>query len=376
MELMKPKFVVLDTSTLARVSQDFVHKTDGAKRKARKFIDELAEKSVHVTLTFTHVCEFLRHQNDAVVKSRLDFLRQLPLLAWLRPYSRDWMPGTAIDLFRYELHQFWHHSKRSWRDIVDAVRDNVFEAATGAEMFVKLPVWDLTRQIAIHGQVSEMEVSALSRSDPTNIKHLTLRQISRMPRRSLFEASRSLPRFAYTLQQQMDRHGDPRLQNAHVAAIGFTQELTQDIRKIAELGGDPVDGILKHFNVPTEMTHPDMTIGELSDIGAFIPHVKKLGRSLEPRAYLKTMDVPIGSLPSYVLTKEIEHLQQTADRVKGSDFGDRLIVPLVLYADAVEVDKRTYDYLSRIVRADRGFVGLVKRFIRSPDYSSIPAQIE
>jgi hypothetical protein len=86
MELIRPKFLALDTSTLAKLCYDYVSQSEGSKKKAQQFINELTLRGVHITVTSSHIWEFLRHENQAVAEGRIQFLGELLLLAWIRPY--------------------------------------------------------------------------------------------------------------------------------------------------------------------------------------------------------------------------------------------------------------------------------------------------
>ncbi|HLQ45231.1 MAG TPA: hypothetical protein VK137_10915, partial [Planctomycetaceae bacterium] len=59
-------------------------------------------------------------------------------------------------------------------------------------------------------------------------------------------------------------------------------------------------------------------------------------------------------------------------RVSGSDLGDGQLAVLVLYADAVQVDKRTSHYLEQIKRRNPDLGDLMCPFFKESDYSKIP----
>jgi hypothetical protein len=46
-----------------------------------------------------------------------------------------------------------------------------------------------------------------------------------------------------------------------------------------------------------------------------------------------------------------------------------------MYADYVEVDKRTFEYLSQLRRRNPRFVGLIHEFFKSSDYAEIPGRL-
>lgn len=64
------------------------------------------------------------------------------------------------------------------------------------------------------------------------------------------------------------------------------------------------------------------------------------------------IDVPIDTLPSYVLGVRLSRIQQKMDRVTGSNLGDRYLASMVFYADGPDVDKRTDEFLKQVQRSD------------------------
>ena len=69
-------------------------------------------------------------------------------------------------------------------------------------------------------------------------------------------------------------------------------------------------------------------------------------------------------------------VQRKAKRVTGSDLGDRQMAALGFYADFVEVDKRTFEYVKQVRRTHANTDGLLSRFLRSSDYMQITEQFE
>src|SRR5438477_7954938 len=131
MHLARPQFIVLDSATLGKASRDYWNPDKMLRVKARTFVARLRERGVYVTFTLTHVLEVLRHQDESVVRDRLAFLRQLPFIAWLRPYDRHWFPGGMPDLLRRELHAVVHDGKCDRRAIVEHVRMDLWETGLG-----------------------------------------------------------------------------------------------------------------------------------------------------------------------------------------------------------------------------------------------------
>ena len=62
-------------------------------------------------------------------------------------------------------------------------------------------------------------------------------------------------------------------------------------------------------------------------------------------------------------------------RVLGSNYGDGQLLRLALYVDAVEVDKRTYEYINQMRRNSPAMSPLLKNVFKSSNYEDIPNQL-
>jgi hypothetical protein len=197
-------------------------------------------------------------------------------------------------------------------------------------------------------------------------------EVLRLPPRPKEERDAYMRWFVRELQEQLDQRGDKRLDDSHEAAISFAGSILQDIGVIDEMEGNLVQRIAEWGGVPCECVSPEMTISEFCELAVYAARLKMSSRSLHPPRELTVSDVPPHSLPSYVLETRLASIQRKAERVSGSDLGDNCITPLVLYTDAIEVDKRTCEFLKQMLRSEPELVPLVGRFFRTSDYSEIP----
>lgn len=373
MTLAIPKIVVIDSATLGKVSRDYWDQDVSSRDKARSFITRLQYLGVFVTFTLTHVSELLGHGDQQVVQDRLRFLQSIPLIAWLRPYDLGWFPGGIPDLVSRELHVVVHGSARNWREIVDAVRPELWETGMGYEMFVEDDnLWSAIKRESNRLHEKEKYVASVARTDPAQIRDLKISDALRLPIRPKEERGAYMHRFAQEMQKQLDRHGDKRLDSSHDVAIDFANSRLQDIKATDEMGGNPIQRLLEYQDVPTECVSPEMTIGALGELAVYAKRLEMISKSLHPPIELPMRDVPQDTLPSYVLERKLASIQNKAERVSGSDLGDRHIAPLIFYTDGIEVDKRTCEFLNQVRRNEPKLASLMGRFFPSSDYSQIP----
>jgi len=372
MVLFAHKIVLLDTATLGGLSRDYWNAEKPRRDKARSFLLRLQDNGVFVTFTLTHVLELLRHANKEVVRDRLGFLRAIPLIAWLRPYERHWFPGGTPDLLRRELHAVVHGSARNWREIVDAVSPELWETGMGSELFAENDeFWSVMKMESERQHENEKHVASVARTDPGDMMNLRVRDVTALPVRPKEERESYLGRFADEMKSQLDRHGDRRLDRPDAVAFAFVSDTSQRVRTIDEMGGSITQRLLEFYNVPDEFVSPEMTLGELGALGVYASQLRILAAGLRPPVPLTMKEIPPDTLPSYVLERELASIQRKAERVSGSDLGDGHIAPLVLYADGVQVDKRTYEALNQMRRKRPELAALMGRFFRSPDYNDV-----
>jgi len=371
MSLYRPKIVVLDTATLGKVSRDYWAQDASSRDKARTLINRLRCLGVFITFTATHVIELLRHGDEQVIRDRVRFLRGIPLIAWVRPYNRSWLPGSIHDVLCRELHVVVHGSARSWREIVEQVRPDLWETGVGSEMFLENDeFWSTIRGARLHEK--EKYTASMARTDAGEVKDMKICEALRLPLRPKEDRDAYTRRFAQELQRQLDHHGDKRLSYSHDAAIDFANRALRSVRAIDEMGGDPVQTLLACVGVPQGLVSPEMTMGEFGELAVYAERLKMISEDLRPSIELRIDDVPPTTLPSYVLERRLVSVQRKAERVSGSDLGDSYIVPLIFYTDAVEVDTRTFEFLNQVRRSEPKLASLMGRVFPSSDYSRIP----
>lgn len=373
MILSTPPIVALDSSTLGKVSRDYWSVDESLRKKARLFIADIKDLGVFIAFTLTHVLELLAHENQQVTEDRLCFLRSLPFISWLRPFDRQWFPGGVLDILRREVQAFISEPLEEWKNTIAKIRTDLWETGLGCEMFVdNEELWSRLRQESFRSIENRQYIVSVARTDPGNMMNMKLKDALRLPIRPKEERAHYIKRFASTMSNQMQSHGDKRIDYADEASIKFAEESLERVNQIEKMPGAVIGRIFHLDEIPPELISPEMTIGELGQIGIYRKQLQVIGRGLQPPVKLTITDIPPGSLPSNYLEQRLFSMQQRALRVSGSDLGDADLAPLVLYADAIEVDKRTHAFLTTIQRREPKIGSLMHRFFRCADYSQIP----
>lgn len=377
MNLVLPRIILLDSSTLGNAARDYWSTDSNARAKARSLLSQILELGGCIGITLTHLIELIRLEDAKTVRDRQRFLAAIPLIAWLRPYDRSWFPGGMPDLLTRELHAIVHGSAKDHGEVIDQVRNDLWETGTGEEMFGRSEhVWEVVAAQARRRIDRERQVASILRTDPAHISNLTIGELLNLPRRSREEQLSYVNQYSAEMTSQLDQHGDPRLTNSHRVAVEFSQDTLRNLEEIESMGGDPVVKIAEYFGVPPDLVTSDTTVDEIGDCAVYIKQLDLLSPKLKPRIQLSLREVPATRLPSYSLQRRLAAIQRRADRVSGSDLGDAHIAPLVHYSDLVEVDKRTFEYITQAARSDRTLQRVKTRFVRSTDYARIPALLD
>jgi hypothetical protein len=155
-------------------------------------------------------------------------------------------------------------------------------------------------------------------------------------------------------------------------ANDFTDSTLKDLIDSREIGSSFVQETLDTFGVPFESVFSEMTMNEIGELAVYAKRLKTAAKSLKPTAELSIINIPKDALPSYALERKLVSVQRKEERISGSDMGDSHIVPLIFYADFIEVDKRTKEFLNQIIRREPEISSLAGKFFSSSNYSQIP----
>lgn len=375
--IVKPKILVLDSSTLIKAADDYWSSETSERRKARRFLSDLAELGVLVGFSFTHLRETLRHKNPKIARNRYLFFQAMPLIAWIRPYDRNWFPASSMTCCQKELELRIEKGITDWNEIAAKVRSTLWETGTGAEMFVddNDVLWSIARATSAKSLEDEKYIASIARTDPGKLNNVTLAELENCPERQADERKEFAYQFAENIAKQIKGHGDKRIHSAEETAIRFALETMKRIETAEASGENLEEWMITSTGVPSSFITSNTTVGQLGELAVLAGLLKILGEHLKPPRELTLNDIPPDGLPSLTFQRNLSSIQRSADRVSGSDLGDGYLASLALYADHVEVDKRTYEYLGQLLRREPRFKSLVCDYLKSSDYGDIPGKL-
>jgi hypothetical protein len=123
-----PKFVALDTASISHAAANPGH------NDVKRMLDAFRYGNWIPFLTYHHLEEIAGHQNDEVFEMRLDFLRGLPSIAYLRQPGESPNVGSVLDLRSQEILFLKDNPRATHADVISAVKPLVRSGfSTGRE---------------------------------------------------------------------------------------------------------------------------------------------------------------------------------------------------------------------------------------------------
>jgi hypothetical protein len=378
MAIVSPKYVAIDSATLGRIAKDYWSTSSVDREKARAFVRATSDAGVYLTLTTSHVCELLGHRDVSRVRERVQWLRELPLVAWIRPYSPIGRFGGMFDLLTHELHAVVHDGAGDWGEIIEKVRGKLLCTGVGRTVFADNPrLWE-TVSLAAQNHLSLGQYAAsLLRIDPGDLfdsKYGDLTPLSELPPLSAEAEAQKFSDYFEELKSRFSDRGDSRI-SATDGATRLARKVLDDMDKVRAIGGNPYVAILQVYGIPRELVTAKTTMRRLRELSIYVGLLSLLANELNPAAIVTALHVPPERLPSAVVERELQYFQHSAERADGSDMGDSHIAPFGLYLDAVEVDKRTDDHLRKIRHGNAEIAQHLKLTFRCSDYADMPSRL-
>lgn len=366
-----PRLLALDSATLGKLAVDYFHQSDHRRETAREFLSALDRQGLILSVSFEHLVELLRHQNDDTVIQRLKFLQSLEMLAWVKSSQKTFLPGNCLDIDLLEVRCVIDRQVRDHQLVIDSVRQTLWQVGRGIDLIGHVDsFWDVMREAARWLGRDSKETASIARSDPGGVRNRTLREIDGQPLKSLREYQNAFKSLSADMTAQMTRHGDNELSDADGVTRDFYEDVQSDMDKMSSDSSDALTAILTSFGMSREDVRLDMTVSEVSDLWHFRQYLKLLQRRNKGGQPFGPKDVLPEQLPSWTFRNQLTLAQNMANRVEGSNLIDARLAGLGLYADAVEVDKRTAEYLRQLTR--RHSIGnLLNLTFRCSDYKGV-----
>ena len=274
--------------------------------------------------------------------------------------------GSVVDILAAEIDMAASQSYPDAFAVRDRVAKQVIELGTPSslenlgELKAMLP---LIRQ----GRRKQAETVAIARSKAIPTLKITLEQLLRSAIKQPDAVKRTFGAFDKRLAQDIQHHGDKRIDSPEVVASNFFRGIEEFLgaeypRSIIDL----CDKIFLPLGIDVRTLDPKLTLSELSDMAEFRRRVDIVSKSSSAR------NVDMNSLPSWIVHRTLRSFYPDLERHEGGELTDIYLATLALYADLTFVDKRTMEGIRRSRGKHDQFDRLVRRVEKSVHYSKVP----
>jgi hypothetical protein len=341
--------------------------------KARRFPDRLLDQGYVLTLAFHHLEELLNHDREDVVEARLDYLLDLPFVAWLRSGRAPHGPGAITDIMAAEAVAQCEGAS-SLAAVRDHVRPAMFRYGAAREALGEPELWRQLRPLLRASARRARTIAAIAPMTFGN-GQAPLSELVAGRFRSPDDSRRMLSAMQAAMEEEIASKGDGRIQSPHEIAAEFFDDVA-DMRPWDE--EDVWTFIVRTSEargVRREEIRLDMTNDQLGDLCVFRSQLAVIaeatGRPFEALRNAVTMEL----CPHWVLTKALYRSRQQGLRRPGSDVNDGYLAALAPYVDRLYVDKRRLENFRRATPKAPELRGLLGDVVRAAHYWEIPDQL-
>lgn len=378
MTIARPRYVVLDSSHIGDVVRDTQSRNREQRHAAQRFLPDLIAAGCLPLFCWHQLEELLQHNRDEVVESRLQYLRSIPLLAWVRPPVPEMAFGSILDIFTAEVLAAFHHPHANPVEVRDLARATLFAVGAGSDAVPEsFRDWRLLRGHLAGGQRRAAELVSISRwrAEP-GLDSTPIGAWLKLPRRSDEEAKRMFAVLASRLAGEIAARGDKRITDPIAVADAFLADAAEPANSLnVQRSSTPALQLLVESGLDPDEINPAETFAATMDRLTFHKRLRIVAENQRLSWPELKRVVTASRLPVTVIEHGMrEHAQDQAER-KGSDLNDRHLLCLAPYAHATFVDKRTWENARRLRRkvalADR----LIGNVEKAANFGGILAQL-
>jgi hypothetical protein len=312
--------------------------------------DQLAQADILIFLTFDHVQELLKHDNDDVVQSRLAFLAEIPLLAWCSHYHREMDLGGILDLGGYELTAI-ESGCRSVAEIREFVRSQIVSIGPGRYLINRnAEQWLCVRPLLIERLERERQVASITHRplfDHITPNGLTVGDILKQAVSPVEESKAREQRLAALVMAKLATQADPKLSSVRDTAKAFAALTARDRLKAAAREQHPFEFALKQSWLDLESVSLDLDADYVTEM---VMLVEKLNVTRDHmRQNRRHFNLQSDTLPpSLDFWRRLQPKTSALPRAAGSDIADRYLATFALYLDLFHADKRTNEFIRQL----------------------------
>lgn len=371
MQLIVPKFVSLDTSQLGRWIDDHFSNVDIIRLRAREFYSWVDSHFITITLSLNRIQELICHDSEYVARRRLEFIRNLGMLAWVKGKNGGF--GSFIDVLYFEIMNAATSENVSISEVRNLTRRDLFQVGSGEQLLgSSCEPWIRIRPLMLASAQRAREIVTLARSNAIDIKDVKLDDIV-TGKRILKgkELDQRLLTIRNSIYHNIQQTGDDRVEEKFELVNSFMSSVVDLASPLPETPEDMLKSIINKYGINMEEASKNTTLG---DLGRMYQMQKLLdiaagsgGDGLETGAICKN------SLPTYQFFDAINSLNFKHNVNRGSDISDEYLASTAIYSDITFVDKRMAEKIRQIKIAKPEIAEILNLILPVCSYDKIPS---
>jgi hypothetical protein len=369
--LVLPRFVAIDSSTLASWAKDAFATDLNSRTFARDVQTSLFNANWTPLICLTHFIELARHPNLEVAAKRVDFLKSFSRIAWLgRSYGSN-IPEGVVDIFEAEVAAIVESPNIDFADIRRSVREKLVQYGSPTDIEV-LNDWGNSHPTLMAMAICEQEIASIVHTERSVNDDAEIAQLLNIQIKDPTHLEQALLDEISKTTEDLTGRGDPRLTDPNHTAREFVSTVASNLVEAMNRGGTAVDAFAEQHDVPRKDISDTTTLRQFKQLARMRRlarvAVEQLGLDLD-QIWPKLRDAKI---PSEVIQETIRKARKTAPRASGSDLGDDYLACLAPYVDAIIVDKRTHEFMTQGARRAPYFREMVGFFEKAASYKQLP----
>jgi len=219
-------------------------------------------------------------------------------------------------------------------------------------------------------------VVAASKGAVTDMRHLKIREMDKLPKRSQPEFEAVIRQMQGRLADDIAINGGEEPKDAQGISSWFFDKVSHDAEAVYAGGDDPYGAYWRQLGVHDEDIDEHTTVGDLCRLVVFRGKVQLAMKAagLDDQQLLNKSVMQ--RLPAWIVDNALDEHGQRRSRYRGSDQNDRFIASLAPYATLTFVDGRTHQDFTHARKKVAPLARLIGRIEPSRDYAHARAVME
>lgn len=366
------RLVALDSSQLGDLARDRSSADAGRRLHAKRFQRALIGEAAVPLLCFHHLEELMQHEDDRVVRRRLDYLCSLPALAWIVPADGQPGIGTIVDILAAEARIALDHPTFDAQGVVAAARRSLIRFGSGERAMEPIEeIWPTLAGLARTRTAKSREIVAITSGNIPSVRDIRVSQLVAGSLRNPLEAQRLTAAMERSLADDIASRGDRRIGDAGGVAAAFFDRVRGEARSLYAPSSNPITEDLHRRGIRPEDLEGDPTVGDLIDLIEFRSKLDVIKQACGLDCTALSERGAMRRLPAWTIENGLRRHGQRRPRNAGGDLTDRQLACLAPYADLTFVDKRTAEDVRRVCAADPSQTPLLQGVRKVAPYGKV-----